>query len=397
VTLENIAWIAFTFALIPFLVYLANYRFFDPPPPIPVQPDLPSVSILIPARNEERSIAAAIESALTTKQIQFEIVVLDDHSTDRTAEIVEEFAKRDARVRLEDAPPLPRGWCGKQHACYSLSRLAKSDYFLFVDADVRLQPEAVARMVAFQQSTKAELVSGFPRQETDTWLEKLVIPIIHFLLLGFLPFRHMKRSTRVGFAAGCGQLFLARRESYELIGGHSAIKDSLHDGIKLPRAYRKWKFKTDLCDTTQLAVCRMYHSASEVWLGFSKNAREGLAANGTIVPFTFILFAGQILPWILLGVGEGKQIVLIPSFLAIAMSLLIRVDAKIRFQQSWLGVIAHPIGIGFVLSIQWYAMIMELLGKPVGWRGRVHPSLDEPETVASTVELNQTSISSTAT
>ena len=129
-----------------------------------------AVSVLIPARNEEGSIGASITSLLASRGVGIAITVLDDGSTDRTAEIVSRFANQDARVQLRSAPPLPRGWNGKQHACYALAAEPGCEILCFLDADVRLEPEALARMSAFLLRSDSDLVSGFPRQETETVL-----------------------------------------------------------------------------------------------------------------------------------------------------------------------------------------------------------------------------------
>ena len=226
--------------------------------------------------------------------------MLDDHSDDRTAAIVEELAEADDRVRLVSAPELPAGWCGKQHACWVLAREARHPLLVFLDADVRLAPDALARMAAFLSASGADLASGIPRQETGTLLEKLEIPLIHFILLGFLPIRRMRKSRRPSFSAGCGQLFIARADAYHQCGGHGAIRETFHDGIRLPRAFRAAGFKTDLFDATDLATCRMYRNAREVWYGLAKNAGEALAAPGMIVPMSLILLGGQVLPLVLL-------------------------------------------------------------------------------------------------
>lgn len=392
-----LAGVSLLFALIPAILYALNVRLYRVPSRAPDwQSVLPPVSVLIPARNEERSIGAALEAVLDSRGIEFEVIVLDDHSEDQTAAIVQRFANRDKRVRLEQAPPLPADWCGKQHACFKLARLARYDVFAFVDADVRLAPDGLARMVGFLQASTAELVSGFPRQETGTFLEKLVIPLIHFLLLGLLPMGWMRRSTHTSYAAGCGQLFVAKRKSYEAIGGHAAIKHSLHDGITLPRAYRRAGFITDVCDATALATCRMYRSAREVWFGFSKNAREGLASTKLILPITIILIAGQVLPllmlmyfvvrfaqWVLeqpdldllMRVFEhsGASIGLTLSSLATIASYYPRIDAVKRFRQSPLGALLHPLGIVVLLAIQWNVLFRAAFGKPNGWKGRSYP------------------------
>ena len=147
----------------------------------------------------------------------------------------------------------------------------------------------------------AALASGVPRQELGTLSERLLIPLIHFILLGFLPMRAMRRTRWPSMSAGCGQLFIARRDAYEQCGGHAMLRDSLHDGIKLPRVFRQAGLATDLFDATNLATCRMYHTNADTWRGLGKNATEGLAAPGTILPMTALLLGGQVLPFVLLA------------------------------------------------------------------------------------------------
>jgi cellulose synthase/poly-beta-1,6-N-acetylglucosamine synthase-like glycosyltransferase len=217
-----LAGIAFFFAAFPTLLYLRNVKLYQSPSPFEGEPA--AVSVLIPARNEEAGIADAVRSALASEGVTIEVVVLDDHSEDRTAALVLEIAAIDPRVRLESAPELPVGWCGKQHACHVLASHARYDLMVFVDADVRLTANGLSRMVGFIQSSKADLISGIPRQITGTLLEKMLIPLIHFLLLGFLPIARMRASNQASFGAGCGQLFMATRKGYDLSGGHAAIK-----------------------------------------------------------------------------------------------------------------------------------------------------------------------------
>jgi glycosyltransferase involved in cell wall biosynthesis len=387
----TLAGLAFLFALIPAALYFRNVRLFRMPDG-PENP-LPPVSILIPARDEAGGIRAAIDAALLTRGIAFEIIVLDDHSADDTASIARSIAELDPRVRLANAPELPAGWCGKQHACFTLSKLANYPLFCFVDADVRLEPECVARMAAFLQTSGAALVSGFPRQTTETFLERLLIPLIHFLLLGFLPLARMRRSSRPSLGAGCGQLFLTTREAYEQTGGHQQVRASLHDGLTLPRAFREQGLKTDLCDITYLATCRMYRSAREVWNGLSKNAREGLASPRLIVPATLMLLLGQVLPLAMLlhfvadllalvvikGHGfdsamavyqeSGMGLGLALAALAVIAAHAPRFDAVVRFRQPMESALLHTFGIIALLVIQWRALIV----RPTRWKGRSYP------------------------
>ncbi len=361
-----LALVALAFAALPALLYFRNVALFRPPNETT---QAFSISVLIPARNEEAGIADCVESVLANRGVELECIVLDDGSTDRTAAIVRAIAERDGRVRLASPPPLPADWSGKQHACHQLAKLATQPILAFLDADVRLSPDALARMAAFRESSAAALVSGFPRQETGTFLEKLVIPLIHFLLLGFLPFSQMRKKTLPGLGAGCGQWFLTTRETYDAVGGHShpRVRTSFHDGLQLPRAYRECGLMTDLCDVTDLATCRMYRSAGQVWNGLAKNAREGLAAPKLILFGTTMLLCGQVLPFALLPFTAW-------STPAAILALAPRLHAAVRFRQSWLGALLHPFGILALLGIQWYATARALAGRPIGWKGRDKPA-----------------------
>lgn len=304
-----------------------------------------------------------------------EVLVLDDSSTDGTAEIVRSIAEADARVRLIPGPPLPAGWAGKQHACWCLAQAARHERLLFLDADVRLAPDGAARLVHFLDACRANLVSGIPRQITGTWLERLVIPLIHFLLLGYLPLRRMRHDRHPAFGAGCGQLFLTRRSAYDAAGGHAAIRASFHDGLQLPRAYRRARLRTDLCDATPLASCRMYHSAAQLWNGLAKNAGEGIGAAAAIGPWTILLAGGHILPFVLLA--GAAWLPATPRALAeaaAALSLLPRLLAVRPYRQSLASALLHPVGVGVVLAIQWSALARRMAGRPVGWKGRLPAS-----------------------
>jgi hypothetical protein len=368
-----VAALALVAALVPAVTFHRNQRLYAPPPSPEPGERLPAVSVLIPARNEARVIGDCLAAALASERIEFEVVVLDDGSTDETAAIVKGLAERHVRLRYEPAPPLPAGWCGKQHACAVLAELARHDVLVFLDADVRLTPRGLVRSVAFLQRSGADLVSGVPRQVTRTLAEHLVVPLIHFALLGLLPLWRMRASTHPAYGSGCGQLFVARRAAYRAAGGHGAIRASLHDGLQLPRAFRRAGLRTDLFDATEVAACRMYRGAGEVWRGFAKNATEGLAAPRLIVGVTVFLLLGQVLPAALLLAGLTGA--LPPAALALAMAANVaayypRVAAVDRFAQPVAGALLHPLGVLVLLAIQWWALARRVLGRGSDWKGR---------------------------
>lgn len=370
--MTTLVYVALALAALPALLFLRNVKLFRPPAAI--DGPLAHISVLIPARNEEQAIGASVEAVLANVGVELEVIVLDDHSTDGTADIVRAIAARDPRVRLEPAPPLPEGWCGKQFACYTLSQLARHPVLTFLDADVRLAPLALTRMHGFLRSSGAALVSGFPRQETGTLLEKLLLPLINWLLVCYLPIGSMRRSLVPGLGAGCGQWFMTTREAYEKVGGHAAVRDSLHDGVKLPRAYRRAGLMTDVCDATDEASCRMYCSAGQVWNGLAKNAREGLGGPVAIWVWTVLLVGGHVLPLFLLTppTAWSMRTWLFDALplVAVFLSYFTRFACAVKYRQSHIGALLHPVGILLLLAIQWYATLRAWVGRPVGWKGR---------------------------
>jgi len=367
---------ALLLAVIPALLMLVNLKVFLPAPEPGRGCGEPVVSVMVPARNEAAAIEPCVRAILASRDVDLEVVVLDDASTDGTDAIVRQLAEHDPRVRLVRGLPLPSGWCGKQHACAQLADAASHDTWVFLDTDVRLSPDAVRRCVAFLDASQASLVSGFPRQVTGSFLEWLLLPLIHFVLLGFLPIARSRVDNSPGLAAGCGQLFVTRRDDYRKAGGHAAIRASLHDGIKLPRAFRRAGLRTDIFDATDIASCRMYTKSLDVWKGLSKNATEGIGSPTTILPFTVLLAGGQILPWVLVasGLATGWQgwpaWTVAGAVIAVAFSSLPRILAARRFRQSFSSALAQPVGIAVFLAIQWVALGRRLLGLQTSWRGR---------------------------
>lgn len=369
---------ALVLAALPAVLFLVNLFFYRrlPAAPAAAATARPGVSVLIPARNEEHNLRATLEAVLASRGVDLEVIVLDDHSTDGTAALVRGWAARDARLQLETAPELPPGWCGKQHACHVLAGLARQPWLVFLDADVRLAPDGLARMAAGMERARRRrhpiaLASGVPAQELGTFSERLLIPLIHFILLGYLPMPLMRWTRWAAASAGCGQLFMAWRADYARCGGHARLRDSLHDGVKLPRAFRQAGLATDLFDATDVATCRMYRTNAETWRGLGKNATEGLAAPGTIGPMTVLLLGGQVMPLLLLAAAPWLSATALAwSVAAAGLAFLPRLLAVVCFRQPVGSALLHPLGVLALLCIQWQALVRHWLGRPMEWKGR---------------------------
>ncbi len=376
-------------SVVPGLLFLSNLRRFRAPR-IGKRTE-ESVAVLIPARNEEDNIGPCLESVLASRDLNLEVWVCDDGSTDRTAQVVQGFAERDARVQLVQCGPLLKGWNGKQHACWKLARSGiHADRMLFLDADVRLHPWTIARCVATQKKRKVALLTGFPRQRFSGFLDALLLPLIHFVLLSYLPMRGLQKTTDARYSAGCGQFMLVDRGAYFASGGHAAIRKTRHDGLQLPKVFREHGFHTDIVDLTKLAEVRMYDSAQATWDGLAKNATEGMAAKDRIWIFTALLGFGQVLPALLVltawawlpVVWDGvalkdlstwtPEALLVPLAVAVAMffSLLPRLTGVGKFREPFWSALLHPTGVAVLLALQWSAYIGKGKKKPVVWRQR---------------------------
>ena len=369
----TLAWVAAALALLPLMLAALNLRSFARPQALP--PAGTAVSILIPARNEAKTVAQTVRCALESSAVEVEVLVLDDDSADDTAGIVSSLAERDARVRLLHAPPLPPGWAGKQRACHLLSEKARFETLMFIDADLLLAPDAAALAAGFLLADERRgMVSGFPREIAVSWAEQLVIPWIHVLLLGYLPMDRMRRSTAPAYAAACGQWVVARRSAYREVHGHAASPASLHDGISLPRVFRAAGWRTDIFDGSRLATCRMYEDFRSVWLGFGKSAGEGMATPVALPIWTLLIVGGHVLPPVLLlaGLASGQPQLAIAGGCGVVLNVVFRLLLWTRFNQPLAGALLHPFGACLVLAIQWHALLRYLLGRPNRWRGRYY-------------------------
>lgn len=338
------------------------------------------VSVLIPARNEEKNIGACIQSVLAQRHAIAEVIVLDDGSTDMTPAIVGRWSQRDARVRLVHGIGLPEGWVGKPHACHLLGRHARGDLLLFVDADVRLEPGAIGRVATLLSRYRSDLLTAVPYQVTGSFVEHLVLPLLHLTYVSWLPLFLVWYAKNSAFVAANGQVLAITKDAYERIGGFASVRNEVVDDMAICRRAKRLGLRVLFCDGLHLAKCRMYQSGEEVWKGFSKNMYEGLGSSPIRLGFVlFVYWFAFILPfvWFIMGLVEPQ---LLPIGLATVMLVLgMRVLLAIRYGHRLMSIVLHPVAVTILTLIAFNSWRWSSKGT-IQWSGRTYASRPSRET-----------------
>lgn len=257
------------------------------------------VSILIPARNEENNIGEIIKCLLAQSYENTEIVILDDMSNDNTYSVCRKFSETDKRVRPVKGKELPSGWLGKNWACCQLSEIAKGDYFLFIDADVRLERNAVESSLHEMIKSRSDVLTVYPLQKMITAGEKICVGALNWIVYSFLPISKVYKSKSKYITAGVGQYMLWKKDVYVNSGGHHSVKDKIVEDIELGKYLKGKGYRINLLRGGELISCRMYSSFREAVNGFTKNAYP--VTNDSSVLFLLsliILSASYLLPLI---------------------------------------------------------------------------------------------------
>lgn len=297
-----IALFIMAFALLQMFIALVNLLFKERLHKNGLANELPTVSLVIPARDEELNIELLLGDLTSVSDRILEIVVYDDQSTDKTADVVDRFSKNDSRIRLLNGIELPAGWTGKNHACYQLALEAKGDFLLFLDADVRLEEGVIKRTLDYMIRKRCDLMSIFPTQEMLTVDEKITVPNMQIILLSLLPLPLVRLSGFSSLSAANGQFMLFKGITYKEFEPHLKFKKSRAEDIEIARYYKRSKLHVSCLTGIKGVRCRMYNSISNAVEGFSKNVTHFFGNSSvaavlywliTTLGFIVLLVAGK--------------------------------------------------------------------------------------------------------
>ena len=299
------------FQMLVLLVILSNIRLLHQTRRYAPPPAFPKVTILIPARNEENTIAACTRSLLAQEYPSFEVLVLDDQSSDDTRKILEQIANSQPKLKVLDGKSPPDGLLGKNWACAQLAQQAQGELLFFTDADTLHHPQTLRTTVTALLGTQADMLTGFPRQEVQSWGERLLVPFFSWAIFCFIPLELAYRLRLPALSSGVGQMMLFRREAYAAIGGHGRLGLSIVDDLSLARRIKAAGLRWRVTYVADLISCRMYRNSRETFQGLEKNL---FAAFGfRLLPFSFVFIWLAVMFWeplIVLGLlffGQAPQ------------------------------------------------------------------------------------------
>lgn len=360
--LADLAVLYWSFILLNTLLNLLFVRRIRPRAPVRE----PFVSIVVPARNEERAIEATVRAFLAQSYRAFEVIVVDDRSTDSTAAILERLADPKLEVVRGEEPPA--GWLGKPWALHQGAARARGELLLFVDADIRYAPDALQAAVAEIERSGASMLSLFPHLEMHGVWELSILPNLTMTGFTALPLWIGDRAGVTLFAIGGGTGNLIRRAAYDAIGGHEALRAAIVDDIALARDIRRSGRRTELVRADDLISVRMYHGLHEAIRGFTKNAFTTINRSYAMLAVAVAgLLLFNVLPYgfALMGIG--------PAIVAVALLTLTRiiVFGAVRYPL-WGALLLHPLqSILWMFILIRSAWVTGVRGQ-VAWRGRTY-------------------------
>ena len=338
--------------------------------------DHPRLAVLVPARNEAHNIGPCLAALRASERVDLEIVVIDDASTDATATIVDDVASRDARVTLVHAPPRPDGWCGKSWAlAQGVAGVDPGiDQLCFVDADVRLAPETLARAVTYARDHDAAMVSLLPTLITETFWESVVQPVMGMMMFVFQPLGEVN-DPAAELAVANGQFLWVDRRAYERLGGHATVRGEIVEDVALARTFKAAGERVALVLAPEGMRTRMYDSLVSLWRGWGKTIHPYLQREpgriwlGVLVFATLLWLPVATLGLVALGAGAVPFAVNLTTVVTILANVLLfraKMHQPLRHGLLW------PLAIAVLVALFAWRTLGTWAGWAVTWKQRTY-------------------------
>ena len=367
-----------------FILNILNVLYVKKVERYPDSAECPLVSVIVPARNEERNIRTCVVSLLGQDYSSFEVIVVNDHSDDSTGKILSGLQEEHPHLRVLECAALPAGWTGKNWACDEGYRQAQGDVIIFTDADTQHAPHFLRKAVAALLHEHADLLTVIPRFSTISLAEKAIMPVLIWLAYSVFPFAFMNRNRLRIVAYSNGAFMMFRRNAYQKIGGHAAIRDNVIDDMTLGRRIRQSGHRCVVVNGSAALQCRMYTCMQEIYSGFAKNLFRLFSNSlptGIAVPLFALCWLFFCLLYLVPVCAAALYFILrlqgidMPSALPVVagMAILCYFSSfflvSTHFRYPRLMAFLYPINIVLLFTIAMNSIIQTLTGQ-TEWKGR---------------------------
>jgi glycosyltransferase involved in cell wall biosynthesis len=376
-------WTQFSFSIfalfvaaVTVVVLTINYRVIERllDVPIPHLPSWPRISLIAPARNEERNIAAAMRSLLQIDYPNLQITIINDRSTDRTGEILQQLAQAEPRLNIVEVTELPPGWLGKNHAMHLGARQSNGEWLLFTDADILFEPTTLRRAIGYANEHLLDHLAAYPDVRMPGWLlNSFVITFATMFTMFIRPWQ--VRDPKSKAYIGIGAFNLVSAEAYRVCGGHVPIRMRPDDDLKLGHLLKLNGFRSDVVNGQQAVTVEWYATLDEMIRGLEKNSAAPLEYDvAKVLGSCLILFLANIWPFVAVLITRGWPQLLFA--LTIVLLLVGNAQTAINVRQPLWRALLFPVAISIFTYIQLRGIVLLLVRGGIQWRGTFYPLAD---------------------
>ena len=323
-----------------------------------------SVTVIVPMRNESENVAECISALAGQSGIaELKVILVNDSSTDDTQALIQRAIAGDSRFTVIDSPELRTGWLGKVSALQAGYEAAHSEFIVTIDADVRLNPKALARAINQLKDLKLDFVSPYPQQVAVTFAEKLIQPLLHWSWMSTVVLRLAEKYPVRSTAIANGQFFVVKTEAYIASGGHKSIKGEVIDDMELAKSLKRNGFKGGVTNGSKIASCRMYQNWSQLRNGYQKSLWRAFKEIPNAIVLSLLLIVFFIYP--VFEMIKGSLIGLVSYFLVVLSRMITAKLSRGNLLASFL----HPLSILLFIYLLITSWIQHSRGN-LSWKGR---------------------------